>query len=606
MKRSWPTYIVLAAVVGLLTLFLGLQYNWLKQASEAEQERMQRRVETDTKAFAEDFNREIQAAYFNFQPDAEKIRKGDMSEFAERYDFWKGRTAYPELIDAIIYVPADQTPPQQFDPAQKIFGSIKPNERTDKILEKIKQQKNFPQFDREQMALVVPIYDHQKSRDLVLVRSVTRQQTVPDVSSAPLEIPQIANVLVLLNEATIKEKMLPEIAAKHFPDGNFTTNILSQGDSFYSNGPQPQTPDASAELFDLKPNTIFFATGNPIELPRKESGTVIDQRIESRTITRSGAPPAKANGGEAFTVQVRGQAVAERRTTLIAGKDANASAAMTLNVAHTNGSIAAFVNSERTKSMLIGLGVYLLLAGSIVAIVVSAVRSRTFAQRQVDFVSSVSHEFRTPLAVIYSAGENLADGIAKDESQVERYGDLIKGEGKKLSAMVEQILEFAGARSGKRKYNFAVADAAEITREAVAACSVAADEKDFVLDTSIPESVPLEHADAEALSRAIQNLVTNSIKYSNGSRWALISVANGGGKVKISVEDRGIGVSAADAKKIFEPFYRSSEVVDAQIHGNGLGLSLVKEIAEAHGGNVLVTSEKGKGSKFTIEVPVAS
>lgn len=604
MKRAWPTYIVLAVVVGLLTLFLGLQYNWLKQASEAEQERMQRRVESDTKAFAEDFNREIQAAYFNFQPDSEKIQKGDMSEFAERYDFWKGRTAYPELIDAIIYVPANQTPPQQFDPAEKIFGSIKPNERADKIIEKIKQQKTFPQFDRDQMALVVPIYDHQKSSDLVLVRSVARPQTVPDVAPTPIEMPKIANVLVLLNEATIKEKMLPEITAKHFPDGNFTTNILAQGDSFYSDGPQPQTPDASADLFDLKPNNlIFFAAGNPLELPRKETGTVVDQRIESRTITRSGSPPAKVNGDETFTVQVRGQGVAERRTTVIAGKDANASAAMTLNVAHQDGSIAAFVNAERTKSMLIGLGVYLLLAGSIVAIVVSAMRSRAFAQRQVDFVSSVSHEFRTPLAVIYSAGENLADGIAKDESQVERYGNLIKGEGKKLSAMVEQILEFAGARSGKRKYNFASADAAEITREAVAACSVAADEKDFVLDTSIPESIPLDRADAEALSRAIQNLVTNSIKYSNGSRWALITVANGGGTVKISVEDRGIGISPADAKKIFEPFYRSSEVVDAQIHGNGLGLSLVKEIAEAHGGSVSVTSEIGKGSKFTIEVP---
>lgn len=602
MKRFWPTYLILATLVGLLTLFLGLQYNWLRQASEAELERMQRRVETDTKAFADDFNREIQAAYFNFQPDPEKLQKGDLSEFTDRYDFWKSRTAYPDLIDAIIYVRAGE--PQQFDVAAKTFGPVAPDERAHKILEKLGQQKDLPQFDREELALVIPVYDNQKSKDLVVVRGTARTQTVADVGPMPVEMPKLATVIVLLDGKVVKGKMLPEIAAKYFPDGNFSTSVLAQGSTFYTDGTQPQTPDATAELFDIRPsNLIVFTAGSPLELPRMESGTVIDQRIESRTIRDPASLPAKTGGTERLTVQVRGQGVAERRTAVVSGIAADAESAMKLNVGHRDGSIVAFVDGERTKSMLIGLAVYLLLVGSIVAIVLSAMRSRAFAQRQVDFVSSVSHEFRTPLAVIYSAGENLADGITKDESQVHRYGNLIKSEGKKLSSMVEQILEFAGARSGKRKFNFAAADAAEITRNAVAECLSLAEEKSFVIDTDIPENLPINRVDVEALSGAIQNLIANSIKYSNGSRWALIRAENGGNTIKISVEDRGIGISAADAKKIFDPFYRSAEVVDAQIHGNGLGLSLVKEIAEAHGGTVRVTSEKGKGSKFTIEVP---
>jgi len=230
-------------------------------------------------------------------------------------------------------------------------------------------------------------------------------------------------------------------------------------------------------------------------------------------------------------------------------------------------------------------------------------RSKRFAQRQIDFVSSVSHEFRTPLAVIYTAGENLADGVASDAEQVSRYGDLIKGEGKKLSGMVEQILEFAGARAGKKKYNFADADPGEVAEDAIRECLPTLEGKRFEVEKNIARDLPAISMDREALSRAIQNLIQNSIKYSDGSRWLRVTAENGNGTIKISIEDRGIGIADREKKKIFEPFYRAKDVVDAQIHGNGLGLSLVKEIAEAHGGTVTVVSAPGKGSKFTIELP---
>jgi signal transduction histidine kinase len=246
-----------------------------------------------------------------------------------------------------------------------------------------------------------------------------------------------------------------------------------------------------------------------------------------------------------------------------------------------------------------------LLGTGILLIFVSAQRARTLAQRQIDFVSSVSHEFRTPLAVIYSASENLADGVAKEQSQVSRYGAMIKGEGKKLSGMVEQILEFAGANSGKRKYNFREADPGEIVKNALDECLPMLREKHFDVETDIPDDLPSVVADREALSGAVQNLLQNSAKYSNGNKWLRLSAENSGGRVKISVEDRGIGISRSDMRQIFQPFFRSKTVVDSQIHGSGLGLSLVKQIAEAHGGKVFAESEAGKGSKFTIDIAAA-
>ena len=220
-----------------------------------------------------------------------------------------------------------------------------------------------------------------------------------------------------------------------------------------------------------------------------------------------------------------------------------------------------------------------------------------------DFVSSVSHEFRNAASLLFTS-ENLADGIASDREQVVRYGTLIKGEGRKLSAMVEQILQFAGARSGKRKFNFAPVKPSEVVAAAVNECSPILEERGFRIETNIGEDLPLVNADAEGVSTALQNLISNSVKYSSDSKWITVTASNGGGIVKFSVKDRGIGIDGSDMPHIFEPFYRGRSVVDSQIHGSGLGLALVKEIAEAHGGKVRAATERGKGSEFTIELPV--
>jgi len=196
----------------------------------------------------------------------------------------------------------------------------------------------------------------------------------------------------------------------------------------------------------------------------------------------------------------------------------------------------------------------------------------------------------------------LTDGVVQNENQVSQYGNLIKREGKKLSAMVEQILEFAGADSGKRKYDFRITNVEDIIENALAECAPLIHDKGFTVEKEIAENLPHITADKNALSQAIQNLIVNSVKYGNGNSWLKISAKNGGGTIKIAVEDKGIGIAPKDLKHIFEPFYRSKKVVDEQIHGNGLGLSLVKQTIEAHGGDIEVKSEIGKGSRFTIKL----
>jgi signal transduction histidine kinase len=174
--------------------------------------------------------------------------------------------------------------------------------------------------------------------------------------------------------------------------------------------------------------------------------------------------------------------------------------------------------------------------------------------------------------------------------------------------MVEQVLEFAGAQSGRKNYELRPAELNQVIEDAVTACRLQLAEGGFEIEKKIAAHLPMVKADADALSRAIQNLLSNAMKYSGGSRWIGLSAepvntANGE-EVRIKISDRGLGVAPSERERIFEPFYRGKETQAAQIRGNGLGLSLVKHIITAHGGRVSVESKIGEGSVFMLHLPI--
>ncbi len=602
MKRSWLTSILLGGVLLLLTLFLGLQYNWLQQAGQAEKERMQKRIETDTKALADDFNREIQAAYFNFQVGAADLQKPDPAEFNERYDFWKTNTAYPELIREIVYLPHDaKAAPVRFNPDARIFAPFEVTAEVANIREQAIGRAQNPVLE-DPLTLLVPIRQTVKRIDQIRIGG--RGETINIRGPEGVLDEPLGHIAVLLDRETVLGRMLPDLQQKYFPTGEFKLAIKDRSGNAVVGGGSDAEPDATADLMSLRPdNLIFFATPGqalPKMMAERRSGTILNSRIESRTFSSNVNSDVREDKAITFEINP-GQN--ERPRTRVVSTTTTGTDAWNLAATHRAGSIDAFVTGETRKSVAIGLAIYLLLAGSIAAIVLSAMRSRRFAQRQIDFVSSVSHEFRTPLAVIYSAGENLADGVANEPAQVEMYGQLIKGEGRKLSSMVEQILEFAGANSGRKRYKFDSADIGTLVGAAVESSLPLLNESGFMIQTDVAADLPMVHADSGAISSAIENLIHNAIKYSDEDKWLRVTASNGGGTVKITVEDRGRGIGERDLRQIFEPFFRAKDVVDAQINGNGLGLSLVKEIAEAHGGTVRAESKIDMGSTFTIELP---
>ena len=591
MKR-FPILLV-AALLLLLGVLAFLQYRWLGQISDGERERLRRNLQSDTQRFADDFNREMQNAYFNFQIDAKAWREKNWSEFNERYKFWREKTAYPDLIKNFYFVELESQTVLRFNKGNQAFEAAQWTENLNKLKPKFTAEEHFQPVAEEIPALLMPVHEIEKRFDRILVRTATTENII----GSPVEIPKKYGVLIIeLDESVIKNHILPELVKKYFSENesaNFKLAVTNKENQPIFQTANLTATDANARLFELSPdNFIFF---NNREMLSTIQGEKQKTMVFSKTETNS-----TQNSNNRVEMQVTTND--KPRLRVFERNLADENAAWTLNVQHTAGSLEQFITNTRRKNLTISFGILSLLGVSIVLIFLSAQRAKLFAQRQIDFVSAVSHEFRTPLAVIYSAGENLADGVAKEEMQVLRYGDLIKGEGKKLSKMVEQILEFAGANSGRKKYDLRETDVAEIIENALAECEPLLREKDFEVETEIGENLPKINADKNALTQAIQNLIANSIKYSNAERFIKISAENFGGKIKITVADKGIGIAKKDLKHIFEPFFRAKSVVDEQIHGNGLGLSLVKETVENHGGKIEVESEIGKGSCFTIEL----
>ena len=601
MKRSWFPVSLIVLLLGLLGLLAGLQYHWLGQISDSERESLQRRLQADTVRFSEDFNREVQSAYHALRLSPQVWREKNWNAFAERYELWRASANYPNLIKDFYFVQKTDEPVLwRYAEEKRAFEIVQWNEKFNKY----KADKKPEIIDEDLFALTMPIDES----DFPVRRIVVSIERSPNI----IEIPKTFGLLVImLDENTIKNQILPDLKQKYFSaaDGDYQLEVLTGENSktaIYRTENEPlSASDATVKLFDIAPDHLAFLMRQERD-PAIRAGEIKNIIVNRTRENRIVSPRNPTMTEENLDVQILDNAPAsgeEKSRFRIFDRLPDSRGKWTLNVQHADGSLEQFVTNTRRKNLAISFGILSLLAVSIVLIFLSAQRAKLLAQRQMDFVSAVSHEFRTPLAVIYSAGENLSDGVVREENKITNYGNLIKREGKKLTAMVEQILEFAGARSGKRKFDFRETNVAKIIEEAIAECESLIEEKDFTVETEIAENLPPVFADEKALTQAVQNLIANSIKYGDGEKWLKISAKNGNKRIKIAVEDKGIGIEKKEIGKIFEPFFRAKSVVDAQIHGNGLGLSLVKQIVDAHKGEIKVESEIGKGSKFTIELP---
>jgi len=221
-----------------------------------------------------------------------------------------------------------------------------------------------------------------------------------------------------------------------------------------------------------------------------------------------------------------------------------------------------------------------------------------------DFVSTVSHEFKSPLTAIRQFAELLRDGLVPSQVRRQQYYDAIVEESDRLTHLVDTILDVARIEAGRKHYAFAETDVRPLFVEVIEQYRRQAAQRGFRIEVELADDLPLLQADGEALMQAVSNLLDNAVKYSGEAKGIAVTAWTENRSVCMSVRDHGIGISKEELPRIFDRFYRGGSALTRQVQGTGLGLAVVKHIVEAHRGEVLVESEPGQGSLFTVKIPI--
>jgi len=228
------------------------------------------------------------------------------------------------------------------------------------------------------------------------------------------------------------------------------------------------------------------------------------------------------------------------------------------------------------------------------------------ARLKSDFVSNVSHELRTPLALIRLYAETLELGRISTGEKKDQYYRIIRKESERLTALINNILDFSRIEAGRKEYEFRETDIGELVRNTLDSYRYQVEQQGFELQETIEPNLPTVFVDREAIARALVNLVNNALKYSDRDKFLGVKLYKDQKAVKLEVVDHGIGIDRRDQSKIFEKFYRAGDPLVHNTKGSGLGLSLVRHISQAHGGEIEVESSPGRGSKFTLSLPLGS
>ncbi|MBX7115871.1 MAG: HAMP domain-containing histidine kinase [Myxococcaceae bacterium] len=249
---------------------------------------------------------------------------------------------------------------------------------------------------------------------------------------------------------------------------------------------------------------------------------------------------------------------------------------------------------------------YLTLAMGVVYTGRTLYREARLSRLKTDFVSLVSHELRTPLTSIRMFIETLALGRVKDPQESQAVLDMLSKETARLSSLIEGVLDWARIESGRKSYHMEQLPPEDLVHAAVEAFMTQRQGAAMHLKKDIEKALPTVHVDREALVGALLNLLQNAFKYTGDDKHIVIRAKRAGSKeVVLEVEDNGAGIPPRERKRVFERFYRIDNLLTRSTEGSGLGLSIAQRIIIAHGGRIKVESTVGKGSTFSIHLPVA-
>ena len=259
---------------------------------------------------------------------------------------------------------------------------------------------------------------------------------------------------------------------------------------------------------------------------------------------------------------------------------------------------------EKQLYLVLFAGIIAVMLIGIILLVRSVMHETEISRLKSEFVSNVSHELKTPLALIRMFGETLDSGIVTNEKKRREFYSIIRKESERLTHLINNVLDFSRMDAGVKEYNFSETDLIEVVRNSLDAYKFQISDNGFNIESDLPDESIKLRIDRDAVSQVLLNLLNNAVKYSDKEKYIGIKVSKNSDFAMISVTDHGVGISKEELKKIFDKFYRVSTVRAKEVPGSGLGLTLAKHIVEAHGGRIDVESDVTEGTTFTVNIPL--
>ena len=614
---------MLGTLLILLCTLAVVQHHWINKLAEAQRQSAKASLSAALSNVESDFDIEITRAFVAFQLPFANL------EYSERYQEWLLHAPYPNLIRGIYIAEPGQndSPPKPVIPGEppilsnawqrelpKLeppFGGIMTSSAVSgpPVFQAFSAGASGVAFVSRNPKVVIdgnpafvfpimppapPVESTVVTRRLEKKSSFQKRKVVK--FGGPAHPSQWAVVVLDLNY--ISTTFLPDLVRHYFRSSSgsdYETLVVDRKGTkssrtiFPSQSAPPESqfaqPDGRIRLFELRldcflpspPANVINVVGSAAQV-RVQSTENLSEILARKPSTCSTPAPMPDDGpGRSWEMLVRYRA----------------------------GSLDQAIATFRHRNLFLSATVLLVLALGIFIVVLLTERARALAEMQAEFVLGVSHELRTPLTIIRVAADNLKRGVVESAEQVHKYGEIIHAHASELSNMVEEALAFARMRSGELARHRTVVAPAQIVREALAEHESALRNAGMEVELDLAPDLPPINADVRMVRRSLDNLIQNAVKYAAAGRWMAIRTGKvsrkDGDRVQISVEDRGAGISPDDLPHIFEPFYRGKGAQASQAPGIGLGLTLVRSVAETHEGTVEV--ETANVTRFSIFLP---
>jgi signal transduction histidine kinase len=559
-NRPMLQLVVITAIAGAVSILGILQYRWTSGMSGAEQERLKAALATSVRNFDQQFAYDFERLGESFEIDPEAPASTIDARVLRQYSNWTQTTPRRDLVAGLDVWGTD-------DGGGPHLESLDPEKKRFRDGPWPKQLQSLHPFLEKQFAQLPPLMSGHDATYYpwtfygdapALVRPLFKISS--EGGDSDMQVQPVGYLIIQINGDFLKGSYLPELVDHDFGSSGFKVAVRSA---------------------NLPHRAVFLSDpAFPISTPSPDAELNLFNSVGEEARRRGHAPVEPSDAAQQW------QLVAQ----------------------HASGSLEEAVAQWRLRDLAISLGLLGLLAGSIVLVFSVARRDERLAKFQMEFVAGVSHELCTPLAVINSAVENLADGVVDHPAQVQEYAGILRDQGGRLERLMDEVLLLASGKFDRSESELRPIQVAAIVAQSIALSEPMLREAGFTVEKEIALDLPPIMADPVAVGKCVDNLVSNAMKYGGASRWIAVRARTAKGRsqseVQVRVEDKGIGISAADLQSIFEPFYRAKVVREGQMRGVGLGLYLVKRTIEGMGGRVSVSSEIGRGSCFVLHFPV--